>query len=90
MKTMNIGTLKKKNRLNRKYWEERFFICCMLVVAVVNFLIFWVYLNFSSIMLAFQSIEFDGSSTWTLDNFRMIFSELTGAESVISVAFKTR
>ena len=88
MTTTNIGTLKKKTRLNRKYWEERFFICCMLVVAVVNFLIFWVYLNFSSIMLAFQSIEFDGNSTWTLDNFRMIFSELTGAESVIAVALK--
>ena len=70
---------KTKTTFNKKYFEERFFICVMLVTAVVNFLIFWVYLNFSSILLAFQSIDVKGKTHWTLYNFHMIFSELTGA-----------
>ena len=47
-----------KTTFNKKYWEERFFICVMLVTAVVNFLIFWVYLNLSSIKLAFQPVSY--------------------------------
>ena len=88
MDQKNVTVAGKRTKFNRKYFEERFFICTMLVTAVVNFLIFWVYLNFSSILLAFQSIDVNGKTHWTLDNFQMIFSELTGAESVIAVALK--
>lgn len=35
--------------------RRRVFIIGMLSIAVLNFLVFWLYVNFNSILMAFQS-----------------------------------
>lgn len=45
------------------------FVYLLILFPVVQFLIFWVYVNFSSILLAFQ----DNTGAFTLGNFKMVF-----------------
>lgn len=55
-------------------FEKRKFPFVYLFIAfpVIQFLVFWVYVNFSSIVLAFQ----DGEGLFTLDNFEFIFKAM--------------
>lgn len=59
------------------------FIILMLSLSVVSFAIFYVGINFQSILMAFRRFEgyaADGSDiySWTTENFRNIFKELSG------------
>lgn len=67
------------------FWKkrQRIFVIAMLVPAIVNFLVFWLYVNFSSILMAFQSPGIEGL---TLSNFLNLFEEFTRPDSVISSA----
>ncbi len=56
--------------------KETGFIIFMLFIPVCNFLIFYVYCNFSSILLAFQQSNPDGSYFFTADNFVQVFQKL--------------
>lgn len=55
--------------------RRRVFIIGMLSIAVLNFLVFWLYVNFNSILMAFQS-QTKGGLVWTLDNFTRFFKEV--------------
>jgi ABC-type sugar transport system permease subunit len=59
-------------------FEKRKFLFVYLFIAfpVLQFLVFWLYVNFSSIMLSFQ----DGDGVFTLENFKMVFRALKGTE----------
>lgn len=52
------------------------FIYAFIAFPVIQFLIFWVYVNFSSITLAFR----DGEGAFTLENFQMVFKALTSVQ----------
>ena len=71
----NVSKEKKKT-LRKRY----FFMFCFLVFPIVNFLVFYVYANFNSIVMAFQRPIYDGGEgyVWTLDNFKRIV-ELFGS-----------
>lgn len=58
--------LSKKNK-------DRIFIFLMLLLPLTHFAVFWIYQNYSSILLAFQD-EF--TMEWTLDNFSRFFRQL--------------
>ena len=63
---------------DRKYsgFERRKFPFIYLFIAfpVLQFLVFWVYVNFSSIVFAFQ----DGDGAFTLKNFEFVFEAFKG------------
>ena len=61
--------------------KQQFFIIGMLSVALINFVIFWLYVNFSSILMAFQTPADD---KLTLVNFKNLFEEFGRKDSVIS------
>lgn len=67
-----------KNReqtlLSRKKQKKRFIIL-MLAFPIAQFLVFWVYVNFNSILLAFQ-MEMDGEIIYTFQNFKRFFIEV--------------
>ncbi len=67
---------KLKEKLLKKYSKEDrgAFVFCYLLLALplLQFLIFWLYVNGNSIVLAFK----DGTGAWTLDNFKVLFSSL--------------
>lgn len=74
---------KKKKKFR---WSRLFFILSFIILPTINFLIFYVYLNFSSILMAFQQIQ-AGETVWTLENFRMFFREFQKTSSTIRIAF---
>ncbi len=52
------------------------FVYAFIAFPVLQFLIFWVYVNFSSITLSF----IDGEGDFTFENFRMVFRALQSAQ----------
>ena len=59
-----------KNGLTRKKLMDYGFVASLLVIPIVQFLIFWVYINFDSILMAF---EHPATGEWTLANFERLF-----------------
>lgn len=72
--------LKKKVNVKRGV-----FIVGMLSIAIANFLVFWLYVNFSSIMMAF-TLPLD--EAFTLENFARFFREVGRGGGVILQALK--
>lgn len=64
------GIKKKYSLLERKQFR---FVYLLIAFPVLQFLVFWVYLNFSSILLAFKN----GAGEYTLSNFKMVFESFT-------------
>ena len=63
-------TAQKKQKLKRAV-----FIISFLIVPTVNFLLFYVYVNLNSILLAFQK-NVNGETYWTFDTMRSLFGRL--------------
>ena len=61
-------TIKRKNTI-KKY----LYIYCMLAVPIVHFLVFYVYVNFDSFMLAFIDQH---TGLWSFDNFQLVFNDI--------------
>ena len=76
----NIFIFRASNRGNigaRRKRELRF-IVLMLAFPVAQFLVFWLYVNYNSILMAFR-VEQDGMYVYTLHNFKRFFLELDAA-----------
>lgn len=71
-----------KNQAKRK---EKTFIFLMMLFPVIHWCIFWLYVNFSSIALAFQDTR-TGILTW--DNFKAVGESLTSPYGEIRLALK--
>lgn len=72
----------------RKTWGETLFIIGMLFIPVVHLLIFWLYKNIDSILLAFQMPAAGGGTKWGFENFGTLFKEFTLPDSNILGALK--
>ena len=70
----------KKMSLNR-----RLFIFTGVVLPILSFLVFWVGVNFSTLILAFQV---PSTGEWTLQNFRTFWDELTSVNGTIHIALR--
>ena len=68
--------------------REKLFIVGMLAIPVLHFLVFWLYVNFNSILMAFQRNGFDGKPYWTLFWFETLWGELLIENSTLHIAFK--
>ncbi len=66
-------SIKKKKR---NTWQENLFILYCLILPVVSFLVFYVYVNFDSFLMAFQRPK-GGEMSWTLDNFVWVWERIT-------------
>lgn len=76
----------KSSKANGKRIFERkgkIFAYCMVSVAVVHFLLFFVYLNFEQFKMAFTYQLIDGSEKFTWDNFTQIFVDLKAPNSIL-------
>ncbi len=61
---------KKKSAMKRR---ETIFLVCILALPVLNWLIFWLSVNVSSFVLAFQ----DNAGNWSFINFTLFWNQLT-------------
>lgn len=77
-----------KTKINSKKLKTYIFIVVMLLIPVSNFLIFWLGVNFNSILMAFQNEKFDGTVYWTMNNFKNFFQEFTLPNSSIITSVK--
>ena len=73
----NTNIVKKKRDVG-----SIIFIITMLIVPVISFLFFYVYINFNSILMAFQIPLKDGlgSVRWGFDNFKNVFHQFVDTD----------
>lgn len=72
----------KKKRPIRK--QRIAFIACCITLPIIQWLIFYVYANFSSIIMAFK----DSDGMWSLANFTRFFEEMQLETSDLRIAFR--
>lgn len=84
---------KKKKKISRRKLREWLFVFCMLLLPIIQFCIFYIWINGNSIIMAFQ--EFDGYNDnggeiykWSLYNFQRFFNEWNNPTSVVVQALK--
>ena len=71
----------RKNKINK---SRVMFILCCITLPIIQWLIFYVYANFSSLGMAFTGRE----GEFTLQNFVRLFDELTSKTSELRTAFR--
>lgn len=73
-----FGHVKKRREMKGKT-KTLIFIWVCLAIPIANWLVFWLYVNFNSILLAFKNIDYAGGGFeyWTMDNFKTIFQMFT-------------
>lgn len=81
------GNVDKYAHMSKMKRNQLVFYTCMLALPVLQFLVMYVYINFSSFAMAFQEYDYDlGYYTWHgFENFKNIFSDLK-TETVFSHA----
>lgn len=65
----------------RNSWQRNLFILCLVIVPLLHFCIFYIYVNFNSILMSFQVVE-NGKEVFSLRNFEMLFDEISRPTSV--------
>jgi len=66
----------------RRRRNEIIFIIGMLIIPVLHFLVFWLYVNIDSILIAFQGVEIrTGRIYYTIENFEHVFQLLQTSDS---------
>ena len=63
-----------KKRIKKLNIKRGIFIFGMVIVPLLNFIFFYVYVNFNSIIMAFQ-VRTSSGVVFSFDNFRLIFEE---------------
>lgn len=81
--------MKIRKKENRK---DLLFYCCMIALPILQVSIFYIYMNFNSVLLAFKSYEKDAIGQWGYtfvggDNFIAAVKNLV-TERVFSISFK--
>ena len=79
-----MGTMLKAKKVN---WSRIIFILCFILVPTINFLIFYVYVNFDGILMAFYRYDVNYNKIWGFENFTMFFDELLHQSDGIQLAF---
>jgi multiple sugar transport system permease protein/N-acetylglucosamine transport system permease protein len=82
-----LGKLFNLTPANERKLKKYLFIYGMLSLAIINFLLFWLYVNVNSILLAFQQTTTAGIK-YTLENFNMLFREFGRPDSLIIQSIK--
>ncbi len=75
-----LPTNKKRIHKSNRRKGRTLFIICILAIPILNWLVFWLYVNISSIFLAFQELDpATGTQEWAKwKNFTKLWEEITG------------
>jgi len=87
---MNVAQkeIKKKKKVQI---GKGLFILALIIVPLAHFFVFYVYVNFYSFVMAFQT-RVGGRTVWTLDNFKLLFQDFSnplakGRESIVNTLY---
>ncbi len=83
-----MATLKRRKTLKEKH-KDLIFYCIMMAFPVLQFAVFYIGVNFNSILLAFQDIDLlAGTKTFTFQNIADAYQQITQSPALLS-ALKT-
>ena len=82
---MNVSLFKGKQKMSGEKRNQTIFLFCMLILPILNWLIFWLYVNLSSIKLAFLDAR---TQAFTFNNFIRFWENLTMPGGEIGIAVK--
>lgn len=71
-----------KKKTKKKTWQEKLFILSCVLIPVVNFLVFYVYVNIDAFVMAFQKPGPGGVPVWSLDNFSWVFDKIVHGSAI--------
>lgn len=87
MINQNIGGMEAKKIKSKMELKRRLFVLSFCMLPVINFLVFYVYLNFNAILASFQTTtRFE--TTWGFENYSRFFEELASSSAIFSEAFR--
>ena len=73
-------------QIKKKFDFSRFvFICLFLLMPTLQFLIFYVYVNFDGFLMAFQFVK-DGETVWGFTNFQTLWQEIASDSGELKLA----
>lgn len=72
----------RRPRLDRRKWKEYLFCYTMLLFAFYN-IVSYLIINLDSVLLAFTIRDRNGSEVFSLNNWRLLFQELSSRDSTI-------
>lgn len=87
MKQETVDCIQKRSKKRKNKGMKRgatVFLVTMLSIPILHWLIFWLYVNFDTILLAFQNKQ----GQLTFDNFRTFFDALTNQNMDLNVAVR--
>ena len=87
MQDLVLDAQSKKQKITPRTIQRGVFIGLMLSIGIIQFLVFWVYVNFNSILMAFQWQTKEGVA-WGFDNFARFFREMRIPEMELALALK--
>ncbi len=70
-----------------KKLKSNLFVYSLIGYPLILFIIFYVIVNFNSIILAFQTIDGTGKHFAGFDNFKLFWSEMTGQGNLLAYSF---
>ena len=80
----NIVEKQGRKKMTPKQKKDLIFVWSMLAVFIVYWLVFYLYVNFDSILLAFQKV----GGGWTMDNITVALRALGEGGSEFQVAIR--
>ena len=76
-------------RRRHKFDRAKFiFLATIFALPAINFIVFWLYLNISAIDFAFKIELLDGTTVYSLDNFRAMFEAMRSPHSLFWISLK--
>lgn len=79
---------KKSNPLQKNVVSKYIFVYSILAYFLILFAVFYVWVNFNSILMAFQSYKLDGTMNWIgFDNFKNFMSKVFTEGNLVSTSF---
>ena len=81
--TLSLGQKEKRLGFMKEKVQTYLFIAVVLAWPIVQFLVFWLYTNIQSIMLAFAKVDVDLNMTFNgLNNFKAAFADFFSKEDI--------
>ncbi len=76
-----VETLKLHKPKKKHNWGRTIFIICMIAYPLLQFLVFWAYVNIDTIVMSFQRLDYElGEIFVGLDNYKWAFERLTSPD----------
>ena len=79
------ASLKKHKGLITKKRKDMLFYICLVAIPFVHYLIFYIAVNFNSVLMAFQNLDLSGKGSWAgFDNFSKVITNLSAEKKLVS------